>query len=137
MSRAFADPGRVAVATRARVMAAAAELDYAPRQPARPGLLGAPGRPSTVAMVVSDITNPHYFELIRGAELRARAAGNTLVLVNAEESPTIELEQVRGLTSTVDGFIMAASRLPDQQLRDLAAEHPSVLLNRELPGPPA
>lgn len=138
VSRAFADPGRVTDATRARVMAAAAELDYAPRQRPRRRTGPASGRseerPRTVAMLVSDITNPHYFELIRGAELRARASGTTLVLVNCEESTQIELEQVRGLTSTVDGFVMAASRLPDQQLRDLAAEHPTVLLNRDLPG---
>lgn len=131
VSRAFAMPGRVNPATRDRVLAAAEELGY------RPGNKG-PGRTTdghrTIAMLVSDITNPHYFELIRGAELRARAAGSTLVLVNCEESPQIELEQIRGLAGSVGGFVLAASRLPDQDLRDIAAEHPVVLLSRELPG---
>ena len=36
----------------------------------------------------------------------------TLVLVNAEESPRIELEQITRLARSVDGFLLAASRLP-------------------------
>src|SRR5699024_9367112 len=81
----------------------------------------------------SDITNPFFFELIRGAELRARASGMTLVLVNCEESPQIEYEQAVGLAASVDGFVLASSRLPDDDLRELAQGHPTVLLNRELP----
>ncbi|MET1039069.1 MAG: substrate-binding domain-containing protein [Aeromicrobium sp.] len=83
-------------------------------------------------MVISDIANPHFFELIRGAEQRAKAAAYTLVIVNAEESPTIELDQVKGLTRSVDGFILAASRLPDRELLTLAASHHVVLVDREL-----
>ena len=135
VSRAFGVPGRVTDATRERVFAAAEELGYrpAPRQQRSPAATALP-RGRTVAMLVSDITNPHYFELIRGAELRARAAGATLVLVNCEESAQIELQQVHGLQGSVDGFVLASSRLPDQQLRDLAAQQPVVLLNRDLDG---
>ena len=57
-----------------------------------------------------------------------------MVLVNAEESPRIELEQVRGLARQVDGFVLASSRLADQVLLDLGGRHQIVLLNRELPG---
>ena len=71
-------------------------------------------------MVVSDITNPHYFELIRGAELRAKASDYTLVLVNAEESPRIEFDQIQRLVPAVDGFVLAASRLPDENLQQVA-----------------
>ena len=117
--------------TRERVLAVAAELGYRPNPHAR-ALLS--GRHHTVAMVVSDITNPHYFELIRGAEMRARASEYTLVLVNAEESPRIEYDQIQRLVSSVDGFVLAASRLPDENLRQIAAQRPVVLMSRELPG---
>ena len=90
-----------------------------------------------MAMVVSDITNPHYFELIRGAEMRARASEYTLVLVNAEESPRIEYDQIQRLVSSVDGFLLAASRLPDENLEQIAAQPPIVLMNRELAGLPS
>jgi DNA-binding LacI/PurR family transcriptional regulator len=131
VSRAFSNPGRVSDATRARVLAVAEELGYVPNPHARalPS-----GEHRTVAMVLSDITNPHFFELIRGAEQRAKAAGTTLVIVNGEESPRIELDQIRGLAPSVDGFVLASSRLPDQELLALAERHRIVLLNRELQG---
>jgi DNA-binding LacI/PurR family transcriptional regulator len=131
VSRAFKVPGRVNEATRQRILEAAAELGYSPSTLTGPL---AAGRHRTIAMVLSDITNPHFFELIRGAEQRAKAARHTLVLVNAEESPRIELEQVEGLAPTVDGFVLASSRLTDQVLQDLADRHRVVLLNRELEG---
>ncbi len=134
VSRAFSSPTRVNSTTRERVLAVAAELGYRPNPHAR-ALLS--GRHHTVAMVVSDITNPHYFELIRGAEMRARASEYTLVLVNAEESPRIEYDQIQRLVSSVDGFVLAASRLPDENLRQIAAQRPVVLMSRELPGWPA
>lgn len=129
VSRAFGVPGRVSERTRERVLAAAAELGYVPNPHAKALQTG---RHATLALVLSDITNPHFFELIRGAEQRARVAHHTLVIVNAEESPRIELEQINGLLGSVDGFILAASRLADQDLRDLAARHRLVLLDREL-----
>ncbi|MBW9205873.1 LacI family transcriptional regulator [Mumia sp. zg.B53] len=134
VSRAFSTPGRVNASTREHVLAVAAELGYRPNPHAR-ALLS--GRHHTVAMVVSDITNPHYFELIRGAELRAKASEYTLVLVNAEESPRIEYDQIQRLVSSVDGFVLAASRLPDENLEQIAAQRPVVLMNRELTGLPS
>jgi DNA-binding LacI/PurR family transcriptional regulator len=131
VSRAFSNPGRVGAQTREHVLAVAAELGYRPNPHAR-ALMS--GRHHTVAMVVSDITNPHYFELIRGAEMRAKASEYTLVLINAEESPRIEYAQIQRLVSAVDGFVLAASRLPDENLRQLAGQSPVVLMNRELPG---
>lgn len=131
VSRAFSSPTRVNARTREHVLAVAAELGYRPNPHAR-ALLS--GRHQTIGMVVSDITNPHYFELIRGAELRAKSSEYTLLLVNAEESPRIELEQIQRLLKSVDGFVLAASRLPDENLRQLAVQRPTVLMSRELQG---
>ncbi len=131
VSRTFGRPERVGRATRDGVLAAAERLGYVPNPHARALQTG---RHKTIAMVISDIANPHFFELIRGAEQRAKASENTLVIVNAEESATIERDQVHGLTRSVDGFILAASRLPDQDLRGLAAKHRVVLVDRELDG---
>jgi DNA-binding LacI/PurR family transcriptional regulator len=130
VSRVFGKPGRIADATRDRVLRAARELGYEPNPHAR-ALTS--NRTQTIAMVVSDITNPHFFELIRGAEMRAKAARYTLVLVNAEESTRMELEQVTRLTRSVDGFLLAASRQPDDKLAELAAARPVVLINRRVP----
>src|SRR5690349_12044887 len=117
VSRAFSNPHRVNAQTRQRILAVAARLQYRPNPHAR-ALLS--GRHHTVAMVVSDIANPHFFEFIRGAELRARTSEYTLVLVNGEESARIEYDQIQRLVPAVDGFVLAASRLPDENLRQIA-----------------
>ncbi|GAA1737217.1 LacI family DNA-binding transcriptional regulator [Isoptericola hypogeus] len=131
VSRAFTKPARVNAATRVRVLAAAAEVGYrhSPQNRSLPG-----GRHRTVAMVLSDITNPHFFELIRGAEQRVKAADATLVIVNGEESERIEENQIHDLAPGVDGFVLASSRLRDEALREVARRHRVVLLNREVTG---
>ena len=131
VSRSFSDPQRVTEGTRDRVLRAARELGYEPNPHAR-ALTSR--RTQTIAMVMSDIANPHFFEIIRGAEMRAKASDYTLVLVNAEESPRIEQEQIRRLARSVDGFVLAASRLPDEAIAELAGTHSVVTANRQVKG---
>ncbi|GAA3286832.1 LacI family DNA-binding transcriptional regulator [Nesterenkonia halobia] len=128
VSRALNRPARVSDSMRRRVQEAAESVGYA--TPARQGRTPR----KTIAMVLADITNPHFIKIIRGAEMRAKSSGFTFVVVNAEESPQIELTQVRGLASKVDGFVLASSRLPDQELLALGNRHKLVLLNRDLDG---
>ena len=134
VSRAFNNPNRVRSSTRDHILAVASGLGYRHNPHARALLAG---RTHAIGMVVSDITNPHYSELIRGAEMRARASQYTLVLVNAEESPHIEYDHIRRLSQSVDGFVLAASRLPDENILEFAGMRPLVLMNRELPGLPS
>ena len=134
VSRAFSNPTRVRAATRQHILSVARELGYRP-DPYRRSALSR--RTHAIGMVVSDITNPYYFELVRGAESRAKASNYTLVLINAEESPRIEYDSIQRLARSVDGFILAASRLPDENLLEFASMRPLVLMNRELPGLPS
>ncbi len=62
----------VSAATRARVLEAARELDYVPNALAR-GLLKS--RVPVVAVIVHDITDPYFSEIVRGVEDAATAAG--------------------------------------------------------------
>jgi DNA-binding LacI/PurR family transcriptional regulator len=134
VSRAFSNPTRVRAATREHILSVARELGYRPDPYRRSALTR---RTHAIGMVVSDITNPYYFELVRGAESRAKASDYTLVLINAEESPRIEYDSIQRLARSVDGFILAASRLPDENLFEFASMRPLVLMNRELPGLPS
>ncbi|HEX6338802.1 MAG TPA: LacI family DNA-binding transcriptional regulator [Jiangellaceae bacterium] len=134
VSRAFNNPNRVRDSTRDHILSVAGKLGYQHNPHAR-ALLS--GRTHAIGMVVSDITNPHYFELIRGAEQRVKASKYTLVLVNAGESPRIEYDHIRRLAQSVDGFVLAASRLPDENILEFAGMRPLVLMNRELPGLPS
>ena len=67
-SRALTVPGRVSPATEQHVQAVARRLHYRPNQLAQalPS-----GHSKMLGLLVADITNPHNFGLIRGAEARA------------------------------------------------------------------
>jgi DNA-binding LacI/PurR family transcriptional regulator len=131
VSRALSDPDRVNVATRERVQAVARELGYRPNRLAQ----ALPtGRTGTLAVLVPDITNPHNFGLVRGAEAQARAAGSILIIADTQGRPELEAGQLESLASSVDGFVLASSRLPDVDLQALAERSPVVLFNRRVPG---
>ncbi len=133
VSRAFSHPGRVNPATRKRILDAAAEMGYRPNPIARalPS-----GRTKTLGLLVPDITNPFFLDLIRGAERAAAAAGYTLVLADTEESTETEATVVDRLTRAVDGFVLASSRLSDARLRAAYASVPLVVVNRRVPPVP-
>ncbi|MDT7578212.1 MAG: hypothetical protein QOH17_4545 [Pseudonocardiales bacterium] len=134
VSRALSNPERVSRRTREHVRAVAQRMDY------RPNLLAQAlpsGRTRMLAIVVSDITNPHQFGLIRGAEAQAGAAGYTLLLADGRGRPELEAELTAKLGSTVDGFVLASSRRPDAELVELRGRRPVVLFNRELAGFPS
>lgn len=95
------------------------------------------GRTAMVAMLVPDITNPHFFVIIRGAERRASAAGVTLILGDTEESGDNEHTQIERLSRSVDGFVLAASRMADPTTQELAREHNLALVNRRVAGLPS
>ena len=130
-SRALSDPGRVNVRTREHVQAVATQLGYRPNRLAR----ALPtGRTGMLAVLVPDITNPHNFGLVRGAEAQARAAGSTLIIADTQGGPEQETAHLDRLASSVDGFVLAASRLSDAELQALADRLPVVLFNRRVDG---
>jgi DNA-binding LacI/PurR family transcriptional regulator len=131
VSRALSDPARVNVRTREHVQAVAQTLGYRPNRLAQ----ALPtGRTRMLAILVPDITNPHNFGLVRGAEAQARAAGSTLIIADTQGGPELEAAHLDRLASSVDGFVLAASRLSDAELRTLAERSPVVLFNRRVAG---
>jgi LacI family transcriptional regulator, galactose operon repressor len=131
VSRALTRPGRVSAATRDRILAAARELNYAPAMRAR---TLAAGQTGNIAVLISDVTNPFYFGLIRGSQRQLKAAGYAQLLVDTEDSGEHEAEMLRAMRHTLDGAILAASRLPERALAAVAAQIPLVTVNRNVPG---
>lgn len=127
VSRALSNPQRVNARTRERIEKIAAELHYVPSTQAR-GLSS--GRTGAIAVLVPDVTNPFYFDIIRGTQNQLKAAGYTQLLVDTEEATDVELDALRRLRRTADGIILAASRLTDAQLADAARQQPLVTINR-------
>jgi DNA-binding LacI/PurR family transcriptional regulator len=131
VSRALNNPGRVNAATRERIQAAARELNYVPNSHAR-ALTS--GRTGTIALLVSDVTNPFYFGIIRGTQQPLKAAGYAQLLIDTENSGELEVEMLHKMRRSLDGAILAASRLADRALASLAEEIPLVTINRNVRG---
>lgn len=131
VSRALSNPDRVNAATRERILEAAGSLHYIPSSQAR-ALRS--GQKLAIAVLVPDISNPYYFGIIRGTQLGLKAAGYTQLLVDTEESAESEIASLRKLRSSVDGFVLTASRLTQDQIDAVAAQSELVVINRQIPG---
>ena len=133
VSRALNQPDRIAAPTRAHVQEVARRLGYRPNRIARAVVSG---RTQMLGLLVPDITNPHHFGLIRGAEARARETGRTIVLGDTLGRADVEADHLDRLGSVVDGVVLVSARLPDAELLDVARRRPVVLYNREIDGLP-
>ncbi|CAM3231187.1 HTH-type transcriptional repressor CytR [Arthrobacter ulcerisalmonis] len=134
VSRALSTPERVNFRTRERIQRAAEELNYIPNSQAK---ALSSGKTGAVAVLVPDITNPFYFDLIRGTQLQLKAAGYTQLLVDTEESDDVEASAIQELRKSADGVIVAASRLSDEALIAASTAMPLVAVNRDVAGVPA
>lgn len=133
VSRALSKPGRVSAKTQKLIEDAAAELHYQVNPFAR----ALPtGRTNTFGLIVADITNPTFFDIIRGAQATGMARDYTLVLAESAESSVTELTAARRMVPTVDGLILASPRMDDDDIRTIARDKPVVVINREVEGVP-
>lgn len=88
-----------------RVLAAMSALDYQPDAIARSLKTG---RSNAIGVIVPDITNTFYPEVIRAVELAAQAAGYSVLLCDSNEDRTAEERHLSALFSRrVDGVILA------------------------------
>lgn len=131
VSRALSIPGRLNSTTEQRVQAAAKELNYRLNPIAR----ALPtGRTFTLGLLLADITNPMFFNVVRGAEREAADAGYTLIIAESQESPQREADTAMRLMPSIDGLVLVSTRLSDEKILDLAGRKPLVVINRRLAG---
>ena len=133
VSRTFARPGRVRDETAARVRAAAAELGYRTEQAPPP--TGA--RTRMIALILTDIANPVYLEVIRGCEDAAARAGYVLMVANTQESPERERVAIERAVPSVEGIVLTSSRMSDSGIRQVAKLRSLIMLNRAVQGVPS
>ncbi|PYR18576.1 MAG: LacI family transcriptional regulator [Acidobacteria bacterium] len=135
VSAVLNDSAFVSAALTARVQSAVATLGYHPNLLARSF---ARQRSQTLGMIVPDIANPFFPEVVRGAEDTAHAAGYTLLIASSDNDLRKEEVYLRlFLAKRVDGVILtkAPGRMPPDLQRAFAkAGVPVVLLARAVPG---
>ncbi|MET1007571.1 MAG: LacI family DNA-binding transcriptional regulator [Propionibacteriaceae bacterium] len=125
------DPATRATAeTRQRILRVAADLGYRPHYAARALKFA---RTDTISLVVPDLTNAMFTELMRGVEDESGALGYT-VLLGRSESLTNQ-DQISQLLDQgrVDGFLLQArDDETTQSLATLIGSSPVVLINGRL-----
>ena len=107
VSRVINNSGYISQATRERVEEAVKELGYVPNTLAR-GLRSK--QTKTLALVVTDITNPYFTLMARGVEDAAGASDYTVIYCNTDESEEKEENYVNLLAQRqVDGVLLVPS----------------------------
>ncbi|MDE0546639.1 LacI family DNA-binding transcriptional regulator [Microbacterium sp. C7(2022)] len=128
VSRALNDNPTVDPVLAERVRASATELNYTASPLARSLVLG---RTQTIAVVVPDLANPTFQEILRGVS-RAAAADGYHVLV-ADSAESVDEERVLATTTRrrTDGVILCSPRMPQEELDRVAGGiRPAVVVNR-------
>jgi LacI family transcriptional regulator len=134
VSRVINESQKVRPETRRRVEQAIAELGYVPSRLAR-GL--SRQRTGTLAVIVPDVANPFFTEVVRAAEEVARRGGYGVILCDTRADLSVERDVVEELIAhRVEGIVIApVSDLSAAHLRRLDEFRvPCVLVDRTLPG---
>ena len=131
VSRVINEIGPVKDETRLRVLQAIDELNYVPNQQAR-SLRSR--RTHTLALLITDVTNPFWTTVARGVEDKATENNFSVILCNTDEDVTKEQRYVKVvLEKRVDGVIAAPASYESAHLRQLCEQHiPLVLIDRRL-----
>jgi LacI family transcriptional regulator len=121
---------RFTPAVERRIRAAIEELGYHSDPAARSMITGKTG---SVGVVILDIGNPHFTNIVKGANRVALEHGYNLLFVDTEENQAREGELLEALSRRVDGLVVS-TRLPEAQLADvLALGKPVVFSGRPAP----
>lgn len=135
VSRVLAGIGNHKPATVSAVRSAAESLDYRPSAVARSLRIR---RTRTLGLVITDIRNPFFPDLVQAADVAARAAGYSILLGSAaydEERAMHYLDLM--VDGRVDGMIIASSQVSEPSWRRLLSSPvPVVVVNAEPTGLP-
>lgn len=132
VSRAFRKDPRVVEATREKVLRVAAEMGYYPNSIARSMVTL---RSGSIAVVVPDVTNPVFAEIITAAheELQRRELHMMLFV---ERNFELGAHDVLGVADLpVDGMLVASATLESEVVPEILRRRtPAVLIQRDFPG---
>jgi LacI family transcriptional regulator len=132
VSRVINNSGYASEETRARVEAAITSLGYIPNTLAR-GLRSK--RTHTLALVMTDITNPFFTMIARGVEDKASLFGYTVIYCNTDESEAKEEKYINILLQKqVDGILLVPACSNSASVKFLQSNDiPVVLIDRKIP----
>lgn len=125
VSRVIQGAPNVLPETRARIEETIQKLDYHPNRLAQQFRTQ---QTKMILVIVPEIGNAFFAEILSGIESVAVKNNYTVLLVDSHGSPVIE-SKIYGMLSQklVDGIITFSIGIPKDELRQLAAQHPIVV----------
>ncbi len=134
VSRTINDPTKVRPQTAERVRKAIAELDFYPNTHARTLVSG---RSRMLGLIVSDITNPFFPDLVKSFEDHAVQSGREVILGNTGYCPERMAGCIRRMVERkVDGVAIMTSETDPDLVAELTRKNiPTVLLDTGKAGP--
>jgi len=112
VSRALSNHHRISEETKEKVKKLAEELNYRPNLIAKSLKIKTT---KTIGLIIDDITNPFYPEIVKGCEEAANKNGMNIILCNSDYNPEKENDYLNILLSKrVDGILImpAGKKLP-------------------------
>jgi LacI family transcriptional regulator len=135
VSRVLNGSKRVAEDKRALVLAAIEQHQYRPNAMAR-GLVR--GRSMMIGVLVQDIVSPFFAHIVMGVEQGLDPAAYRPMLTTTHWRSEHQGDEARSLQllleRRVDGIIVLAGRIPDDELRAVATQVPLVIVARRVQG---
>ncbi|MEK9663690.1 MAG: LacI family DNA-binding transcriptional regulator [Candidatus Nanopelagicales bacterium] len=132
VSLALRNSPKVSPASRAAILTAAEELGYRPNRTASSLVQQ---RTHTIGVHILDLHNPVFAEILDGVHEAARQHEySTLLVTGNADRQTEKREITRLLESRVEGLILIAHRLSDEDVADIAAEVPTVVVTWPIEG---
>jgi DNA-binding LacI/PurR family transcriptional regulator len=128
VSLVMRDAPQVSDVRRAAVKKAAAELGYRPNAAAKHLVQG---RTFVIGVVVADLHNPFYADMVDNIEKAASAADYRILIGSGFQSPEREAVAVDTfLQFRVDGLILTGSNIPASDIEKASESVPVVLASR-------
>ena len=128
VSLALMGSPKVGEESRAKILMAAETLGYRKNAAAR---TLAAKRSKTIGVLVLDLHNPVFAEILDGVQIEMRKNGFTTMLVSGGEDPVFEQSDIETLLQfQIEGLILISHRLAPERLAAIAAEVPTVVVTR-------
>lgn len=136
ISRALKDKDDIAPATRQAIKTIAKEMGYVGNSAA--GSLRS-GHSRTIAVIVSDVANPHFGILVKDIENTARKHNYTIFVINTEENNELEERAIQiAISKNVDGILICPAQYSADNMHLMKRNGiPFVLVGRRFVDEPA
>lgn len=94
------------------------------------------GYTNTIAVILGDVSNPHFAIMMSEIEARARTLGYSSFLLSTDEDEALEMSAIQtAVNKSVDGIILCPCQQSEQNVRYLMRlELPFVLIGRRFEG---